>query len=158
MVFRTFCLWSFFVFSVPAYSANLAGSGERLAIWQKIQGDWRTGCAPQKGGNVFEEITLSVTYTELKFKSTKYKSSFCNQVVDVRQDAYKYVISGQAGSLSGKEAYAIDVQPLKAISGFRLHPLNIVYFEDGHLYFGGNSAGAANERANVLNLSQPFSR
>ena len=77
-----------------AWSVETVGSKDRLHFLKKIQGRWQSDCRKVFSAEkvLFEQTTLSVSFTQLTFATVEYTNKECFLEYRKYQTLYAYTI------------------------------------------------------------------
>ena len=136
-----YCLLFLFVASSSS-ATELVGSSDRLAFWQKIQGNWRGSCQPNKNVKTGYHITkIKVSFTHFNVTTNKYASDKCLKLRSSHTASYKYVLGEPEKSADGSAVWTIDfLQEASDSQAVPLTPKNIILVAGGELYLGHSRA------------------
>lgn len=147
------------LFAPLANASDLIGSGERLRMMQKIQGQWSNRCEPftRVPKELFGATHIDISYTHLTVSKHIFKDSRCLHTADIRKAKYRYVLGEPVRTAQGKFAFELNLQA-ESDEGASLNPLNIILYEKGALYLGLWQDSEVGERLQKLDVDNPYKR
>ncbi len=133
-VFMAFCMMG-----STALASPMIGLDPGLNFMKKMQGRWQRDCRKVFSAEqvVYEQTQLTVTFTQLTFKTVEYTNSDCFVVHRKYTNDYQYRLGEIHPNQGGSKVFALDLISVtggKGVAGVK--PKNIVQIKDGYLYFG----------------------
>ena len=149
--------------SGPAVADDKVGSGDRLAMMKKMQGNWQTDCEMKSraGATVFEQTVLYISFTHLRFTTTRYANRDCSLKLREDRTRYAYTLGEPAAlEVGARQVFELNIKAPEEDPGvLRIALQNLVAFEDGQLLLGLRRAGDdLNTRVTQLDLRSPYRR
>ncbi len=146
---------------LTGFAADLAGSGNRLQMMQKIQGSWQNRCETiaHQPKEVFAFTKLKIDFQTLQVERKIYLDSQCLRERDNKVQRYRYLLGNPTLTKNGEAVFELGLQ-LQGDdnTGGSWHPLNLIKYQDGKLFFGLWSNEERNQRLNQLDKRNPFVR
>lgn len=165
MTGRFLVVWTILslLLSGSAFASDRVGSGDRLAMMKKIQGNWQTGCElkSRAGETVFEQTKLYINFTHLSFTTTRYSNRDCSLKLREDRTRYAYTLGEPAAlEVGARRVFELNIKAPEENPGvLRIALQNLVAFEGGQLLFGLKRAGdELNTRVTQLDLRTPYRR